>query len=124
MRTFYMQFACMLLTLLIKKKTYSSSLCRGNVQTQIIKPSLVMGFRYTTFIFNLRKVVYRKQLASEDEILIPDQTQSLILKAPIVLSMLCNETKNIQHTSGLFIIDPYLFKAVIVLHVIRNNTGN
>lgn len=41
-----------------------------------------MGFRYTTFIFNLMKVVYRKQLASEDEILIPDQTQSLILKAP------------------------------------------
>lgn len=119
-----MQFACMLLTLLIKKKPYSSSLCRGNVQTQIIKPSLVMGFRYTTFIFNLRKVVYRKQLASEDEILIPDQTQRLILKAPIVLSMLCNETKNIQHTSGLFIIDPYLFKAVIVLHVIRNNTRN
>lgn len=26
--------------------------------------------------------MYRKQLANEDEILIPDQTQSLILKAP------------------------------------------
>lgn len=77
-----MQFACMLLTLLIKKKPYSSSVCRGNAQTQIITPSLIIGFRYTTFIFNLRKVVYRKQLDSEDEILIPDQTQSLILKAP------------------------------------------
>lgn len=41
-----------------------------------------MGFRYTTFIFYPRKEVYRKQLANEDEILIPDQTQSLILKAP------------------------------------------
>lgn len=73
----------MLLTLLfLKKKTYSSSVCRGNVQTQIITLSLVVGFRYTTFSFNQRKVVYRKHLASENEISIPDQTQSLILKAP------------------------------------------
>lgn len=85
-----MQFACMLLTLLILKKTYSSSACRGNMQTQIITPSLVMGFRYITFIFNPRKVVYRKQLASEDEILIPDHTKFDIKSPRIVLSMLCN----------------------------------